>query len=136
MNIKIITGFLLGSLLASTHLDAEPDCKDPKELLPCLGNQDPLAINGCVKLEAAPRKNKDCTGPDGKKFCSKRTLELSTIKTTYIRLNVSDSKKALDSTENTEIYCGTEEATHPVSVPVKCLDAILGSNCDGTGTGS
>lgn len=137
MNTKIITGFLLGSLLASTHLDAQTQvCKEPKEISQCIDNQTPTAPNGCVKIEAAPRKTKRCTGPEGNKQCIERTLDLAVIRTVYQRLLISDSTVAKTTVPFTEIYCGTKEALQPQAVDVRCADAFPGSDCDSKGTGT
>jgi hypothetical protein len=137
MNTKIITGFLLGSLLASTHLDAQTQvCKEPKEISQCTDNQTPQAVNGCVKLEAVSKKNKRCTGPEGKQQCIERALEVPALATFYQRLKVSDSTVAGDSDKYDEIYCGTKERKPPFTYLVKCADAIPGSDCDSKGTGT
>ena len=136
MKIKIITGFLLGSLLASTHLDAKQVCKDPKETTLCLAFQPPLSINGCEKIETHERKNKACTGSDGNKECILKKLNLHVISTVYERLNIDTGKIAGDTEPYTDVYCGTKETQEPTSVEMKCRDAVPGSDCDSSGTGT
>ena len=135
MKIKIITGFLLGSLLASTHLDAEPACKDPKETTICLADQPPLSNNGCEKIETKERRNKTCTGSTGNRQCIARKLFLTVTATVYQRLSIDTDKLAADSAPYTDVYCGTEEADCPKSLDINCKDAVPGSDCDSTGTG-
>jgi hypothetical protein len=119
MRIKIITGFLLGTLLASTHLDAEPACKDPKETTICLANQPPLSINGCQKIETNERKNKACTGSAGNKQCIARKLYLHVIETIYERLNIDTEVTAGAKEPYQDVYCGTKETREPRSVEMK-----------------
>ena len=134
MNIKIITGFLLGSLLASTHLGTAEECNDPKEENICMGSQVPIGINGCIKIDAVTTKNKDCTGSSGRKECLWGHLYLGATKTVYRMINqggTTAGKKDLPK----DCTCGTKVAVNSVPVEIPCRDAMPGSDCDSTGTG-
>ena len=134
MNIKIITGFLLGSLLASTHIGTAEECNDPKEENICMASQSPLGINGCLKIDAVTTKNKDCTGSSGRKECLSGVLVLGATKTVYRMINQAGftaGKKDLAK----DCTCGTHVVVKSAPVEIPCRDAMAGSDCDSTGTG-
>ena len=135
MKIKIITGFLLGSLLASTHLDAEPVCKDPKDGTTCIGKQTAMAFNDCIQFDAEPFNNKECTGAPGKKQC---LMSMTTRGGTYKRYQAlrKDGTPAKKGDNKYDTTCGTKIVEKAKAVQVQCTDAEPGSDCDSTGTGT
>jgi hypothetical protein len=134
MKIKIITGFLLGSFLASTHLDAEQVCKDPKDGTTCIGKQTAMGLNDCIQIDAEPFNNKECTGAPGKKLCLMSMTTRGGTWKQYQALN----EKGKPAEASDDIYnntCGTKIVKKTRAFQAKCTDAEPGSDCDSTGTG-
>lgn len=133
MNIKTIAGFLLGSSLASTHLDAGQVCKEPKETNKCAGNQQEYPHNNCIRITATEEKNKDCSGGDSRKKCVTSTRTVGATQYFFERLN-KEGQPVKAGEE--PVTCGLNELKPSESATVVCRNAILsGSDCDSMGTG-
>jgi carboxypeptidase C (cathepsin A) len=132
MNIKTIAGFLLGSSLASTHLDAGQVCKEPKETNKCAGNQQEYPHNHCIRITATEEKNKDCSGADSRKQCVTSTRTVGV--TQYFFESLNTEGKPVQANEQ-PVTCGPNELKPSQATTVVCRNAISGSDCDSTGTG-
>ena len=99
-----------------------------------MGNQTPLGLNYCIKIDAVTTKNKDCTGSKGQKECLPGILYLGATKTQYRMLNQAGST-ASNKDRPEKCTCGTEVVIKSTSVEIPCRDAIPGSDCNSNGTG-
>jgi hypothetical protein len=132
---KIASGILLGLLLASRPLDAaNNNCKAPVETNDCSGNQTANCWNGCLKITAESKKNKDCNGAPGAKVCAGTLLELGGTAIGYQALGQNGQNSTVS---NPCATCSTTVIVPSYAIAFNCRDAALtATNCDSTGTGT
>jgi hypothetical protein len=99
-------------------------CPQPKSTgIKCAGTQDPLCLNGCVKITSDGTTTSDCSGPNNVYECKTGNGTAGITTTQYGML---DAKGQPTTTKETCDHCTTSPTGLPQDSKVACSSAYQG----------